>query len=285
MLQQILQNKISGILGATVAFGKLSVSPFRGVVDGELLTAGMDDAMPPFLTVERIKLEVNMSQLLHKRIEIETAVFEKPVLTIHRRADGKCNLPLEHLRRGGSSSAEPIDAPAEKETDSKPWGTVIKRLLLADGSIRYTDDSPGFDGYAVLAEPLNVEITTREHGRSLLSVTVDSLCRTDREADLGMLRVNAELTGLDQFPSLSAVTGHLTADLDQQLRLQIGRDEDQLHAEFSATLAAESVLDVLPGRFAGLVPLLLAQAHADLHLAATWNPDQGLRLRTTDPPP
>lgn len=268
MWQAYLQDKISSAIGASVAFEKLSISPFRGVADGRGLIARLDETATPFLTVERVQLKLKMSDLLAKQLTIETVLLERPVLTIERGGDGTWNLPLPKPKLS-KPPAPPVETvPGKKDESSSSWATGVRQIILTDGSITYRDQSQGFDGYTAEARPINLQFDMPD----LASVTgtIAGIRRLDRPAELGALRVVGEGAGLYALPDLDKVSGKLSLEQPPLLRIDLDATAREVHVVLAVQAVMADLLKLLPPRLTDRLPPFLGSARSNLNWDATW---------------
>jgi uncharacterized protein involved in outer membrane biogenesis len=263
--QQFLEDRISSAVGASVSFEKLSVSPFRGVVDGSRLVARPDETSTPFLTIERVQLKVKMSELLAKRLVIETVLLERPTVTVERAADGKLNVPIP--------ATKPPALPADGEGDgsSSPWAAGIRQVLLTEGSVRYRDQSIGFDGYTLEAGPINLQLDQAPGKPATMTGNVAAIRRIDQPAELGSLLITGEGSGLEQLSDLRQLTGRVTAEIRNLLRVELDATATAIRATVHVTLTASGMWPLLPPGIIANIPSFLMTAQSDLTLTTSWN--------------
>jgi AsmA protein len=84
----------------------------------------------PMVSVERVKLGVRLSPLLHKRVEVESVEVTRPVVALAVDAQGRDN--WTDLTRTAESSAD-------EPSDSSAVAISIDRLRIAAASISYRD--------------------------------------------------------------------------------------------------------------------------------------------------
>jgi uncharacterized protein involved in outer membrane biogenesis len=260
--QAYLQERISDAVGASVAFEKLSVSPFRGIVDGRKLVARVDDAATPFLTVERVQLKVKMGDLLAKRLAIETILLERPAVVIERGGDGTTNLPA-HQRQ--AAPAVPTSG-LENDDGGTAWAAGVRQVILTDGSLSYRDQSAGFDGYTLQAGPIHLQFDHPAGSVATLSGTIARLHRLDLPAEFGQVRVVGEGGGLHDLRNLQTVTGKLSLDADPLLRLDVQRQAAATTIELALKLAVTQVVQLLPAAWASQVPAFALGAESDVQV-------------------
>ncbi len=96
------------------------------------------DREPPFLTVERLDLDLPWS-IVTGRLAVESLAVERPTLTVVRGADGRLNLPES----------------ADTDVESEPFNPIeIGRLVVNDLHLGYADRPAGFsiDGRSLRLE-------------------------------------------------------------------------------------------------------------------------------------
>jgi uncharacterized protein involved in outer membrane biogenesis len=262
--QQFLEDRISSAVGASVSFEKLSLSPFRGVIDGTGLAARLNDAVTPFLTVERVQLKVKISELFAKRLAIETILLDRPAVTIERGGDGTWNLPLPKPSPPPAAAAPPLSA----EAGGSSWGAGVRQIILTDGQVRYRDHSSGFDGYSVEAAPINVQFD-QPGGQATLTGSIGSLRRTDRPAELGLLRLLGEGTGLDDISKIQTATGRLSAEVKDFFRLDLDAAATTIRLALQAQLAVDRLFELLPEAWAQKLPTFLRTAKSEVKAETT----------------
>lgn len=254
-------SRASELLGREVGIDSLELQllPPGAVAEG-LVVAGDEESGEdePFATVRRVEVEVDLGELLERRLRLRTLVVEGPRIRIERRADGTLNVPRPARKGGGGESRVSLD-----------------QLIVRDGLVMVEEATV----------PLDLE--ARDFEARWASGPGE---RFEMAGDVSSEETTIALAGLE--PYLGSVRGRLRLDsggleiLDATVRgpeLEGSSSGRVLWGERSRVelqLTADATGALLPRL--GLTDVVDGRAHLDGSLA--WSPESWLLAgRLTSP--
>src|SRR5689334_10267277 len=97
-IRKLIEKKISSVTGATVMFGDFKFSPMSGTIEILNAKVAAERFVPPFLAIERIEAQVNVSKALRGEIVLKSLTIDRPTFIYQVHADGKTNQPQRPSR-------------------------------------------------------------------------------------------------------------------------------------------------------------------------------------------
>lgn len=300
LLQNPIQRKLSALLGAEVAFEKLSISLLGGTIDAHGMTVAGDDPDLPVLTVARVRAEVAVGKALHGEIVVKSLTIDRPVMSVVCRADGRTNLPRppKGVTDDGADRQPPAPVPSaaagatnEAGKGAGKWRFDAGRVLLVDGELNYRDERPaaGMGGFGVAVGRVSAELTHAGDGFDV-TLVIESVRRAGQPdgqaqaAAVGPVHLAGRLAGVDDLTQLARATATATLDVGDLLHARVAsasvaERRGEVDVRGDADLAP--LVALIPPNAAGDLAGLLAAAPAgrvQLQVRASYNPDDGLRV-------
>jgi len=194
-LEELLEKKLSEMLGADVSFDRVKLSPLSGKLEVLNLAAKARGESQAFLTVARIEAKIAMAHALKQEIAIQSLRIERP--------DVRLPLPMTPERR--ESSTETTEA-------SKPWQFEADDVLVVDAVVR-------FDGakYRAIAENTTLSLKRDASGIAITLMT-ETLGRVEPNIILGPLKLNGHIATRD-FTKLTISPITLDGEIANRIRV------------------------------------------------------------------
>jgi uncharacterized protein involved in outer membrane biogenesis len=250
-LKQVIENKASVLLGTSVTFGDLSVSPLLGRLEATDVTIAGDEPGRPLLTIRRMDGRVSISRLMAGEFEIRSLVVEYPVVFLRHKANGSFNLPR----------SAPVAGAEDKP--KKDWKLEAQSIRVVGGVFQFQRDN-----YSAVAEKITGEMKCHR-GMITGSLQIGSLGRRDVRVELGAADVSGEIH--DETISTGLADAPFRAQWKFANGLELSVDCPSLSAR-RATVELHGPLDVKQWR-AVLPDNLLPQALTVLNFAGPVNAD------------
>jgi uncharacterized protein involved in outer membrane biogenesis len=194
-LEELLEKKLSDLLGGVVTFDRVKLSPLSGKAEVLNLAASARGEAKPFLTVARIDAKIAMARALKQEIAIQSLRIERPVV----------RLPLPTLNKRHADRKEPAGT-------SKPWQFEADDVLIVDGTIAFQNE-----WYDALAENVTISLK-RDAGGIVITLLADSLRRLDPDVSVGSLKATGQIATND-FAKIAESQISLNGELGSQLRV------------------------------------------------------------------
>jgi hypothetical protein len=238
-LEDLLEKKLSEVLGAEVSFDRVKLSPLSGKLEVLNLAAIAPGESQAFLTIARIEAKIAMARALKQEIAIQSLRVERPSI----------RLPL-------SLPSRPMpDSRGKKDAAAKPWQFEADDVLIVDAAVRYEGDA-----CRAVAENATLSLR-REIGQIVLTLMAGSVRRISPDVELGALNLTGEIATRD-FTQLMTSSATAEGSLGDQLRVQAKTESVQ-----SKTIDARIEGDLDSQLFARLIdPIKLPAITASIHL-------------------
>ena len=217
LIKNTATNAVRDNLGVELGLQKVAVNPFvlSLQIDGLQLDEPSGD---PFLTVERIFINFQLSSLFRWALTFREFHIESPNVSLARGGDGEFNFAFLAQQETDSSPAEP-----EAEPDSGPPRLLIQDFAITDSVVEWKDDVPA-EPVDTRFGPINIaisELNTLPDRTGLQDVVIT----TESQGTLswnGSLQLNplrsegrAAIEG-SHFPLISAYLKHdIGFDVDE----------------------------------------------------------------------
>jgi hypothetical protein len=255
-IRQLIEKKISTATGATVMFGDFKFSPMSGKVEALQVKVAAERFVPPFLSIERLEMQVAVARALRGEIAVKSLTIDRPVLIVAIHSDGGNNLARK------PASAEAI---VRKEgAAGGSWEFNCDKIELLHGRLDFRDATR--DNYKLSVEGINATVTP-EGADLAVTVTADSIGRRDQPVELGVLKLLAKLAG-------GGLRDPLASSLSARASIA-----DSIVIQIMSSLIANRSFDV---EIAGKILLKTLVSFLPLSPAQTWalNGDGTINLRS-----
>ena len=215
-LEELLEKKLSEVLGADVTFDRVKLSPLSGKVEVLNLKATLPFSTTPFLSVPRIEAKIAMARALKQEISVQSLRVERPA----------ARLPLPRLAKGHAERKASDASPA------KPWQFEADDVLVVDAAIEFQQGD-----YHLIADGVTLSLK-RDASAIVLSLVASSVRRVSPTVDLGELKLTGQVATRD-FTQLMTAAVTLDGELGTTLRVHAQTDSLQ-----SKTIDAQIAGDV-----------------------------------------
>lgn len=282
LLQRTIERRLSAALGARQRIAELRLSPLAGSIDAHGISlAGAGDGADPFLTIDHLKAEIAVGKALRREITVKSIAIERPVLSIHRRADGSTNLPRREDPPASSGNDRPACERAVESAEEPAWRFDLERLLMVGGEIALrceaTDEAP----YRLLARPVLAEV---RHDGSDVSVTVIAESVTRRQdagadVEVGQVKATGTFDGVLDFSALLARPVRAQVDIGETVQMTFASDALRggcIGADVKGSIDLQTLLALVPN----CLPLVVRGLTGLVQVAARLEraPQQGVRV-------
>jgi hypothetical protein len=217
LIKNTSTNAVRDNLGAELSLQKVAVNPF--VLSLRIDGLALDEPNgEPFITVERIFINFQLSSLFRWALTFREFHIVSPNVRLARGGDGEFNIAFLAQQETDSSAAEPEAAP-----DSGPLRLLIQDFAITDSVVEWKDDVPP-EPVNTRFGPINIaisELNTLPDRTALQDVVIT----TESQGTLswnGSLQLNplrsegrAAIKG-SHFPLISAYLKHeIGFDVDE----------------------------------------------------------------------
>lgn len=91
------------------------------------------------LQVDRLTLDVDVTALLSKKIQVKRFILAKPVINLETDAQGKPNWEFDTAKSGGAQESATASADDSSAASTALGGLMLGEVKLTDGEINYRD--------------------------------------------------------------------------------------------------------------------------------------------------
>src|SRR3954471_4598682 len=149
-IRQLIEKKISTVMGAAVTFGDFHFAPMSGTIEIENVKVAAERFVPPFLSAGRIEASIAVARALRGEMVVRSLTIDRHVLTLNIHSDGKSNLPAKP--RGKAEAIVPKEGSA-----GGLWDFNLDKISINHGRFEFRDISR--DNYRLSVEGINATIT------------------------------------------------------------------------------------------------------------------------------
>ena len=207
-LKAFLVPKIEEATGRTVTVGDVSLSVLPSIaVEVESLAIsnkqGKGFSDRPFLTLDRLVLDVNLIPLIKGALEIPTVLVDRPTLLLEINEEGLTNYSSEEEKQ--EVEHDSVKVAVELGTEE----LLLSNLQIVDGKVEYYD---------------------RQENSAMTMEGINQVTRIETEPVMQEARINSE-SSVDRFSY-----GSLTSTLISDLRLTVKQELVYKKAEDRMTI-------------------------------------------------
>jgi uncharacterized protein involved in outer membrane biogenesis len=252
-LEELLEKKLSELLGADVSFDRVKLSPLSGKLEVINLSAKARGESEPFLSVPRIEAKIAMARALKQEISIQSLRIERPMVRLP--------LPITPKRR---ESTQPT---TDRPEISKAWQFEADDVLVVDALVHFDGA-----GYRAIAENTTISLKRDESGIAI-TLMAQTLGRVEPNVVLGAAKLNGHIATRD-FTKLATSPVTLAGEIADKIRVQAKTDSiasRMVDARIEGTLdsAHLSRLVEQPG---SRLPTVVGDVHLDID--GTFSPSK-----------